>query len=66
MYGPGNEIQQLVITCNGIDSEKKYTYKYIHTHIHIHIIYMYTLYIHMNHFGINQKLTQYCKSTILQ
>ena len=38
-------------------------YIFIYTHIYIHI-YTHT-YIYLNHFAIHQKLTQYCKSTIL-
>ena len=39
---------------NGKESEKEYIY--IHIHIHVKL----------NHFAIHQKLTQHCKSTILQ
>ena len=40
-----------------------YIYIYIHTHTHTHIyIYIYEL----NHLAVYLKLTQHCKSTILQ
>ena len=44
-----------------------YTYTHIYIFIYIHIyIRIYThMYIYLNHFAIHQKLTQYCKSTIL-
>ena len=50
LYRTGNYIQYPVINHNGKE--------YIHTHIYI--------YIKLNHFAVEQKLTQHCKSTILQ
>ena len=35
---------------------------YIYIHIHIYI----WIYIYLNHFAVHLKLTQYCKSTIVQ
>ena len=35
---------------------------YIYIHIHISI----WIYIYLNHFSVHLKLTQYCKSTIVQ
>ena len=47
----------LVITYNGKESEKEYMCIYmVYTHTHIYI----------NHFAVYLKLTQHCKSTILQ
>ena len=44
-------IQYLVITYNGKVSEKEYTYIYIYK---------------LHHFAVHLKLSQHCKSTILQ
>ena len=60
LYNTGNYVLYLVITYNG----KKYIYIYIYIYTHIYI-YMY-IYIWLNHFAAHQKLTQYCKPTILQ
>ena len=50
LYRTGNYIQYPVINHNGKE--------YIHTHIYI--------YIKLIHFAVEQKLTQHCKSTVLQ
>ena len=52
LYSTGNYIQFPVINHNG----KEYTYICIHTYT----------YIYLNYFAIHEKLTQHCKSTILQ
>ena len=51
----GNYIQYFVLTCTGKASEKEYTY----------IIIMY-IHIKLNHFAAYLKLTQHCKSSLLQ
>ena len=55
-YSTGNYTQCSVITYNGKEYIYIYIYIYIHTHTHIY----------MNHFAVYQKLTQHCKSIILQ
>ena len=60
LYSTENSIQYLKITYNGKEFLKRI---YIHIHIHIYI-YMYIK--KPNHFVVHLKLTQYCKSTILQ
>ena len=52
----GNYVQYLIITYNG----KEYVKEHIYTHT-----YIYT-HIKLNPFAIHLKLTQHCKSTILQ
>ena len=52
----GKFIQYPVINHNGKEYEKEYTRTHTHTHI----------YIKLDHCAIQQKLTQRCKSTILQ
>ena len=52
MYSTGNYIQYLVVNYNGKESKK--IYRYIH------------IYVYLNHFAVHLKLTQHCKSTILQ
>ena len=52
LYSTGNYIQYPVITYSGKEHEKEYMCVYI--------------YIYVNHFAVQQKLTQHCKSTILQ
>ena len=49
----------------GKASEKEYmcVYIYIHTHTYIRIFY---IYVKLNHCTVHLKLTQHCKSTILQ
>ena len=41
---------------------KKNIYTHIYTYIYIYIY----IYIKLNHFAVHLKLTQHCKSTILQ
>ena len=68
LYSTGNYIQDLVIKHNGKEYEKECKYiciyicvcVYIYIHIHTYI------YIKLNHFAVQQKLTQHCKSTVLQ
>ena len=50
LYSTGDYIQYPVLNHNGKEYEKVYVY----------------MYIHMNHFPVQQKLTLHCKSTILQ
>ena len=61
LYTTGNcqYTQFLIINHNGKEYEKDYIYIYIyiHTHTHTHIT---------QSFAVYQKLTQHCKSTILQ
>ena len=57
LYSTRNYTQYFVITYKEKESEKEYIYVYIY------ILYMY---IKLNHFTIHLKLTQHCKSTILQ
>ena len=51
LYSTGNYILYLVINYNGKELKK---YRYIH------------IYVELNHFSVHLKLTQYCKSNILQ
>ena len=51
LYSTGNYIHYLVINYNGKELKK---YRYIH------------IYVELNHFSVHLKLTQYCKSNILQ
>ena len=53
-FSTGNSIQYLAITYNEKESEKEYTCMNIY------------IYIYLDHFVIHLKLTQYCKSTIVQ
>ena len=39
-----------------------YIYIYIHIYIHIYVY----IYIQLNHFAVHLKLTQHCKSTLIQ
>ena len=77
LYSTGNYIQYPVINRNGKEHEKEcvcvcvcvyiYIYIYIYTYIYTYIciyIYMY-IYITLNHFAVQQKLTQHCESIIL-
>ena len=57
LYSTGNYIQYLVITYNEKESEK-YIYTYVCIYLYIHIW--------LNHFAVHLKLTQCCKSPILQ
>ena len=50
MYSTGNYSQYPVINHNGKEYEKECIY----------------IYVCMNHFAVQQKLAQHCKSTILQ
>ena len=52
LYSTGNYIQYSVTNHNGKECEKEY------------IIYIYVY--NLSHFAVQQKLTQHCKSTILQ
>ena len=52
LYSTGNCIQSPVINHNGKEYEKEYTYIYILKKL--------------GHFAVQWKLTQHCKSTILQ
>ena len=56
----GNYIQYLVIIYNEKEYEKVYIYTYICIYMCVYI------YVCVNHFAVHQKLTQHCKSTILQ
>ena len=58
LYSTGNYTQYLVITYKGKESEKEYMCIYIYVCLYI--------YIYLNHFAVHLKLTQHCKSTILQ
>ena len=51
LYSTGNYVHYLVINYNGKELKK---YMYIH------------IYVELNHFSVHLKLTQYCKSNILQ
>ena len=53
LYSTGDHIQYPVINHNGKEYEKEY------------YIYIYMC-VYLNHFVVHQKLTQHCKSTILQ
>ena len=56
LYSTGRYMQYPVINQNGKEYLKRMcVYIYIHTHTHI--------YIYLNHFAVQQKLTQHCKST---
>ena len=50
LYSTGNYIQYPVINHNGKEYEEEYVY----------------IYVQVNHSAVHQKLTQHCKSTILQ
>ena len=54
LYHIGNYIQYPAIIYDGKESEKEYICAYIYTHIQL------------NHSAVHLKLTQCCKSTILQ
>ena len=58
LYCTGNYTQYLVITYMEKKSGKEYIYIYIYMQVHI--------YTQLNHFAVRLKLTQHCKSTILQ
>ena len=51
-----NVFRYFVINYNGKESEKQYTHTHTHTHTHIY----------QNHFAVQKKLTQVCKSTVFQ
>ena len=59
-YSTGNKIQYPMIKLNGKEYEKECVYIYIYTYIYTYI------YVKQNHFALQQKLIQHCKSTILQ
>ena len=50
LYSTGNYSQYPVINYNGKEYQKEYIYTYIE----------------LNHFAVHQKLTQHCKSSMLQ
>ena len=50
LYSTGNSTQCSVMTYMGIESKKEWIY----------------IYVQLIHFAVQQKLTQHCKSTILQ
>ena len=50
MINTKNGIKYFVIIYNEKESKKEYLF----------------IYIHLNHFAVHLKLTQYCKSTVLQ
>ena len=56
--GPTKQHRELyfIITYKGKESEREFTHTVTHTHTHTHT----------NHFAVHQKLTQHCKSTVLQ
>ena len=60
LYSTGNYIQYPVIYHNRKEYEKEYVCVCVYIYIYIYI------YIYLKHFVIQQKLTQLCKSTILQ
>ena len=60
LYSTGNYIQYLIITYNGKEYEREYIYMRIYICVYIYI------YMKPNCFAVHLKLTQYCKSTILQ
>ena len=64
--GPSTEnyIQYLVITYKGKESEKEYIYIFMIKNINIYKEEY--IYIWLKYFAIHLKLTQHCKSTILQ
>ena len=65
VYSTGNYIQYSVINCNGKEYKKEYMSIYTHahpTHTHTHT----HTHIKLNHLVVQQKLTQHCKSIILQ
>ena len=63
LYSPGNYIWYPVINDNGKEYEKMHIYIHIHTHIVCMCVYVC---IKLNHLAIQEKLTQYCKSRVLQ
>ena len=73
VYSTGNSTQNSVITYMGKECEKEYIYMcvyiyiyiYIYTHTYTHTHTLYSVYS-VNHFAVYLKLTQHCKSTILQ
>ena len=56
LYSIGTCTQYLVKIHDGKESEKEYTHTHTHTHTHTQL----------NHSGIHLKLTQHCKSSVLQ
>ena len=50
LYSIGNSTQYSVMAYTGKESEKEWIY----------------VYVQLNHFAVHLKLTQHCKSTILQ
>ena len=56
VYSPGNSTEYSVMAYMGKESKKEWIYVYV---------WIYG-YMYMNQFAIYVKLTQYCKSTILQ
>ena len=58
LYSIGNYIQYPVTNHNG----KEYEQEYIYTHTYIYIY----MYVKLSHFSVQRKLTQQCKSAILQ
>ena len=67
LYRTENYIQYPVINHN----KREYCiYIYVYMYVYVYIcIYMYVcvcVYIYIYHFAVDQKLTQHCKSTILQ
>ena len=64
LYITGNYIQSVVMEHDGRQYEKKKVYMYTHTHTRTHT-YLYR-YIQLGRFAVQQKLTDYCKSTIIK
>ena len=62
LCGTENYLQYSMINHNGKEYKKKNEYIYIYICIYIYIY----IYIKLNCFAIQQKLTQHCKSTVLQ
>ena len=60
LYNTGHYIQYCVLSHN------REEYIYIYIHIYTHILFHITLYYIYTHFAVQQKLSQSCKSTILQ
>ena len=56
LYSTGNYTQYFVLTYKGKESGEEYTQTHRETHIPIK----------QDHFAVQLKLTQHCKSTILQ
>lgn len=50
LYNTGNSIQYSEVACTGEESEKAWMH----------------VYVNLNRFAVQQKLTHYCKSTICQ